>query len=254
MCVIVIKPAGTDISAHNLSGMFEANSDGAGLAFISNNSIKVEKGFFSLKKLKKRLKQLTDVELVLHFRYATHGIINKAQTHPFVISKNTWTAKCKQATPQVHSVLFHNGIISDYGTKTYSDTLQFVTSTLAHVKTTQAKLNVLELTDCKYALLDKSGIYTVGKFEEFAGLQCSNLHWQYNYIYSVPNTSCDSQSVYADYYENLKTFEMQFTGRRHGSPTEHHHIEYIDAVDVDDAMEYLQDSYADIKHLTAAEM
>lgn len=179
MCVIVHKPAGEVISDFDLYDMWQANKDGAGLAFFrSDGAIVVHKGIMRLDDLCILMDKLTKVELVLHFRLATHGKTNRLQTHPFVITDTIGDAKGTQAVVWNKPVLFHNGIISGYGTENYSDTLEFTVKTLSQIPDLETQLDVLALVPGKYAVLGNGQVHLIGKFEKHGNLSVSNTYWK----------------------------------------------------------------------------
>ena len=109
MCIIIHKPAGVDVSS-SFKKFDTLNPDGAGVAWIEKNTVKMQKGFFNYKKIP----HLVDFEAVFHFRLATSGLINRENCHPFFISKNTY--------------VFHNGIFNHLNglDEKKSDTTLFV--------------------------------------------------------------------------------------------------------------------------------
>jgi hypothetical protein len=65
---------------------FLNNSDGAGIAWVDENALHIEKGYFEWKPLWKKLKSLEPFPVMLHCRLATHGSIKAANCHPFLLS------------------------------------------------------------------------------------------------------------------------------------------------------------------------
>src|SRR5574343_1845432 len=176
MCVIVHKPAGVNLTSDTLYQMWVENPDGAGIAYYNDeNKLTVEKGFMKLKRLKRALRELGDRDIVLHFRWATHGKVTPDMCHPFVIDTDLTRARGTDATER--QVLFHNGIIDGYGNKVISDTIDFVTRTLSHIPLTETRVDVLSLMKGRYCLLTEEMIWRVGDWEEYKGLFVSNLNW-----------------------------------------------------------------------------
>lgn len=174
MCVIVIKPKNIKIDYRDLSAMWHHNPDGAGLAYYDRGKIIVQKGFMKLNDLYMTLEKLDNKKVVLHLRYATHGMINKQQTHPFSIVDNVRGAK---SANDVQAALFHNGIVSQFGTNKISDTIDFVVRVMSGIPKVGTRLKVLRLIGSKWALLQNGKVYLVGEFENYQSLQCSNLNW-----------------------------------------------------------------------------
>lgn len=97
MCVIIHKPSDVDINEHVLKACWDENKDGAGIMYALNDELRIIKGLMKFKHLMSFYKKLKHLELLIHFRYATHGMINKEMTHPFKINDNL--------------AFMHNGII-----------------------------------------------------------------------------------------------------------------------------------------------
>lgn len=195
MCVIVFKPQGIKWNYLDLYDMWMANQDGAGFAYWSGQHIIVQKGFLKFSSLKKALRQTPDTGVVLHFRMATHGIVNSAQTHPFAVTDVVKDAKAWPRMKVSQSVLFHNGIIHGYGSKEISDTIDFVSSTLAAIPSTDTQIKVLKLIDGKFALMADGGIYLIGDFETHKGCKVSNMYWSY------PCSAIADDNIDMDWYK-----------------------------------------------------
>lgn len=179
MCVIVHKPAGVAISDFDLYDMWQSNKDGAGLAFFrADGATVIHKGIMNINDLCVLVDKLVHTELVLHFRLATHGKTNKAQTHPFIVTDNINDAKGTQAVVFGKPVLFHNGVISGYGNEDHSDTVDFVVKTLSKIPDLSTQLDVLALIQGKYAVLANGQIHLVGTFEKHGKLTVSNTYWK----------------------------------------------------------------------------
>lgn len=182
MCVIVLKPAGKELAEKDVAAMWARNSDGAGVAWFDDRGIMVRKGLMKLKHLEECLPALTDFNTTIHFRLATHGQRNAAQTHPFVVSPDVIEAKAGDAEGPFPAVLFHNGIITGFGDKDQSDTLRFVTEILAHIPEFESRKRLLEMIAGKFALLQNGVTYLTTGFEERDGITYSNTHWKpYHY-------------------------------------------------------------------------
>lgn len=114
MCIIAICETRhlTDVEIHNC---FLNNSDGAGLAFpVPSGKVHVEKGFMTedhLLSYYHAMKELPFFPHVVHFRIATSGDISREMTHPYKMSLLSELAVSEDTEC---SVLFHNGVISDW--------------------------------------------------------------------------------------------------------------------------------------------
>ena len=98
MCIIVAKEKGKQLPSKKiLETCFDNNHDGAGLMYVKNNQVVIDKGYMTFKDFYKRVKELkkefnsdlTDKAIVFHFRIGTSGENDKKTTHPFPISNNS---------------------------------------------------------------------------------------------------------------------------------------------------------------------
>lgn len=190
MCVIAYKPRSTTISKETLTDMWEHNPDGAGLAFYNEEqNIVIMKGFMELSDLWLAVQPLQKLELVIHLRWATHGLTTPAQTHPFVISEKERIAKGYNTADMVpEAVLFHNGVLTNFGDKRISDTLDFVLRVLGPMKRkrkSEALLetwkDLLKTVGSKYAIMYDGEIELVGHFQRHKGLEVSNNNFNFTY-------------------------------------------------------------------------
>jgi predicted glutamine amidotransferase len=190
MCIIVYKPNNTPMPDYGiLMNCFDSNPDGAGYMYQDNNSNKViiNKGFMSFDSFITAIENLsnnidiTALNLVMHFRYATQGSINSANCHPFPI-----TAKVKQlqqTTITVNTAIVHNGVIpfcSNYNSRSkLSDTQIFIRDYLSKMNNSTlfnpAVLALIEeSTGSKFAFMSYNRIELIGNFIEDRGIYYSN--------------------------------------------------------------------------------
>lgn len=214
MCIIVAKEKGKKLpSKEILETCFTNNSDGAGLMYVQNGKVVIDKGYMTFKSFYKRIKKLqkrfnsdlTDKAIVMHFRIGTSGVNDKATTHPFPISKNSEDLKKTYFRTDLGMV--HNGIISNYVYgKDLSDTQNFVKDFVSVLKELDNKFllnkRVIDLLDkeCKSKLCfldNKENIYYVGEFIEDTGIKYSNSTYKTSrYVYTYTAKDYD----YHDYY------------------------------------------------------
>lgn len=89
------------------------NPDGWGLMALVNGKVVVHKGGIPQEKNKKGkvtpevvadfmsvYKYYKDLEVALHFRYATHGQVDEANTHPYMVAEDVY--------------MMHNGVLSEF--------------------------------------------------------------------------------------------------------------------------------------------
>lgn len=103
MCIAIYQPTGKQLVKKTLKTCWDNNPDGAGYMYnTAKGQLVVEKGFMSFKEFwrsyRASLAKNKRSSFVLHFRIATHGMINPANTHPFKVTGNM--------------AFVHNGILS----------------------------------------------------------------------------------------------------------------------------------------------
>lgn len=188
MCIIAAKPAGVAMpSRDTIRTMWDGNRDGAGLMYLENGKVTIEKGFMTYKSFAKKLDQLekrldlTKTPVVMHFRITTHGGTKPENCHPFPITDSV--GALKKLTSRTDIGVAHNGIIHIIPRSGISDTMEYIASQLAPLKRAlprfyenkNAMLLVKNAIDSKMAFLTKEGkIYTVGDFIEDEGILYSN--------------------------------------------------------------------------------
>ena len=132
MCVAVIKPVGAELpTKKELQNCYNNNPHGAGYMYIDGDQLRIKNGFMDFVEFYESFvtENFSKNDLVfIHFRVATHGLVDKGNTHPFPITKSTTlmrTTDCKfDGFGMIHNGVFHyeqsvfkyfdpDGIISD---------------------------------------------------------------------------------------------------------------------------------------------
>lgn len=192
MCIIAAKATGIPMPSRNtIKAMWDGNSDGAGLMYVENGQVRIEKGFMKYKdftkvldRLEKRL-DLTATPVVLHFRITTHGGTKPENCHPFPITDNV--GALKKLTISTDLGVAHNGIIPITPRKGISDTMEYIASQLAPLKKAMprffenkwAMLLVKNAIESRMAFLTREGkLYTIGDFVEDEGVLYSNTSYR----------------------------------------------------------------------------
>lgn len=134
MCIIVAKNKGVELpTKKTLRQCFERNKDGAGIMYVKDNKVIIEKGLMTFQEFYQKLRSikrefggdLTNKAIVMHFRIGTHGENDKETTHPFPISSNFNDLRATYFETDIGMV--HNGIISAYNyDSVLSDTQTFI--------------------------------------------------------------------------------------------------------------------------------
>lgn len=112
MCVILASK-GKEIPKHYLENSFCNHPHGAGFSYAKDKKIYNEKGFFKFDEFYEAYQKTIGNPIICHFRWATSGLKNKENCHPFVVNEN------------LH--FCHNGVISYFTAriKDMSDTYAF---------------------------------------------------------------------------------------------------------------------------------
>ena len=154
MCLLIAQKKGVKVSNKKLGNAWNKNDDGVGYAFIKNGEIEINK-FMEFKPFKKQFN--SDVKMygnespfLIHFRYATHGITNELNVHPFKVNNNL--------------VFGHNGVIHSVDDdKKLSDTQVFNNIVLKNLEDGFLKNEGIRLLisnaigSSKLAFLDSTG-------------------------------------------------------------------------------------------------
>lgn len=230
MCIIVAKEKGQKLPSKDiLKTCFERNNDGAGLMYVQDNKVVIDKGYMTFKSFYKRIKKLqkrfnsdlTDKALVFHFRIGTSGENDKATTHPFPISSNS--EDLKKTYFKTDLGIVHNGIISGYVYGNLSDTQNFVKDFLEPLKELNKNFykngKILNIIDKelggKLAILDtKETITYIGSFETENGVKYSNSTYKTSgYTYSSDTFTTYNYPSYSgyDYYNDYNDYNTTDT-------------------------------------------
>jgi hypothetical protein len=186
MCVIIVKPSGEEMPDETtLWQCWQVNPDGAGYMYQHNDKVVVSKGYMHLGDLEIALKEISHIventTLVIHFRLATHGKVNRANTHPFPVS--TEDKELASLDIEAESALAHNGMLPNVwgkkALKKHSDSFMFC-KTISHLPQGQALYDMLELiaqaSHSRFVLLN-GDLHLFGNWKEHDGCIYSNLNF-----------------------------------------------------------------------------
>lgn len=120
MCLLITQPAEVKWSKDDVKDFFSRNKDGIGLMYAEDNTLHIKKILpNSAKDAIKFLNEHAGKDCAIHFRMATHGLIDTDNCHPYeVLSQDTG-----------HPMwMMHNGILStgNKANTSKSDTWHFV--------------------------------------------------------------------------------------------------------------------------------
>jgi len=201
MCVIVYKPKKADVTKKTLKQCWNDNPDSGGFMFAYNGKLNIVKGFVSFKKFYKRYRECVNKyrnsNFVIHFRIATHGLVDRANCHPFAVNKNVGFA--------------HNGILNCVNVSlksNKSDTKLFCENVLKKLPADflnkqeyQILLEGLAQNECsKFVFLTNEGVCHI--FNEVAGTW-KNGCWFSSGGYKTTNVKTICRIENEDWYECL---------------------------------------------------
>lgn len=183
MCILVVAKAGYNMpTKEELKAMRRANPHGMGFASktLSYKGMNFEAFYHTLMCVPK------GENVIIHFRYATHGSICIKNCHPFKRGK-MWFA--------------HNGIldIKPSGDMTDSETafknILYPAAKKYGIHSDELRYKVSQIIgSSKFAFLDQKGdISMFGHFERYHGYWCSNLGFTYH-------LSIYNDRYYKDFY------------------------------------------------------
>lgn len=193
MCIIAIKKSGIDLpKSEHLLNCESKNNDGVGVALLRNGtqSILIKKDFDNASVLIDWLHQnvTTDDTCIIHFRYATHGLKDKGNRHPFPITRDR--EKLRLIETEADMIMAHNGVISDYRHHdTFSDTQKFIMDILADEDINKSldskavrKLISNFIGNDRVVILNKDNtLYLFGEWINSEGILYSNTGYQFYY-------------------------------------------------------------------------
>lgn len=210
MCIIAVKPKDAKMfSDKEIKTMFYNNDDGAGFVYNKNGVVKMEKGFFKVDNLLKRLHSINfdGCDLIIHFRIGTSGKLDKNNCHPFKIKNNLYFA--------------HNGILSEYADakSDKSDTALFCDKVLKKIdsekifndKTIEFLIKEIIGGSNKLAFINSNGFHLVGNFIKDDGRYYSNnTYVESRYPFSYSTLPSYQGAWYDDYDDEMGKYYNQY--------------------------------------------
>lgn len=193
MCVIIIKQRGKQVTEKVLQKSSTINPDGLGIVWLDNFEVEYHKS-------KDYKILLTDRPYIAHFRYATIGKINKANTHPFVCGRNS------------DELLMMNGTIQGLGDKDNCDT-KVLAEMLGEFPRSEWK-SELEKYDCRFVTINTKTksfqIYNKDLYTNHNGVWFSKDNVIETNVVAVYGTL---KKGYGNYYGHLYTSTFKGSGK-----------------------------------------
>lgn len=188
MCIAILNTAGT-IKQKTFKHCWDNNPDGGGIAYPKDGKIKIIKEMKSYNEFYKQYKTVREenpkVNILIHFRIATHGKINETNCHPFLVNKSLG--------------FIHNGMIYGKGlsvSNEFSDTYLFNQTILKTLPQNFLKNEaILKLLE-EYIGYSKI-VFLDGK-NNWAILNEESGHWNGNNWFSNDSYKEKVKPVYSD--------------------------------------------------------
>jgi len=191
MCVIIHAERKGMLSDDTLRQCWDTNPHGAGFAWIDKDNVYFYKGCMTFRFFIKKFQELIPdkAEVIVHFRYATHGKIVPYLTHPFPLTQSERALMTKLDGKAEEPLLFHNGVLAIENEFYMSDTAKLALQ-LANRNDDEIK-TILEAESSgyyegqkfvgggsKFVLVYPTGeVLRFGNFIEKGGVWFSNLNW-----------------------------------------------------------------------------
>lgn len=187
MCIICVKPQGVEMpSLDIIKECWNGNSDGAGIAYWKTGTpnVIIDKGFMKLKALTSKLDEISlkrDDLAILHFRFATHGLVDRGNCHPFPLS--TRIEALRAIYGRFPSAIAHNGVFGNMAChNVMSDTMKFIRGIIGNpliannLDNSSIRTLISEYcgTSSKLAILRPGKMLLIGDFIKDEGLLYSN--------------------------------------------------------------------------------
>ena len=176
MCVIIVKKKGIELPSKDfLRSAARENPDGCGFATSSGEyfrSVNFER-FWS--EFSKRAKVEDDI--VIHFRWATHGSVKMRNCHPF-----------KGEVDGKALFFAHNGVLPIESKNDMTDSeIYFRETALPYLTIEHGFTDLTDEVfeeDCmgsKFAFVSEEGLHLFGHWEQYKGLLLSNRRFLHTY-------------------------------------------------------------------------
>lgn len=266
MCLLISNPLGKPIEKEQLQTAWSGNSHGGGFAYVKQNTLIIEKGFFVFEEFYEAYTKTMDCPSICHMRWATSGEKNKENCHPFVVSVDE--------NNEVNLAMAHNGVVHafSYKTKDMSDTFSFTKEILTPLAEDSKDLNWFKNPGLKYlienaigsgnklALIDNTGHIEIFNQDSGEWLNEEYKIWASNGSYHTPKQRVSSgysaagtgytQQAWggyeSDYWKNLDNTAQLETGistqNSNLNPVNIFEIEQEELDEIDDYLDELNNA------------
>jgi hypothetical protein len=129
MCLIISRPQGKTVTKDRLKWGFTNNPDGAGICYVDEGQLMIDKGIYTFDEWYEMYEALGDRDMIIHFRKASPGMeVTEDMCHPFGFDsgKHVETGEGDNVRPRYEFAVAHNGKLSWPDRKPKSDTACFV--------------------------------------------------------------------------------------------------------------------------------
>lgn len=188
MCIAILKTKNGIITDEALRNSFEANPDGAGIAYTVKGEVIIEKGIFKVNKFISKVRKaekVCDGNMLIHCRIGTSGGINKLNCHPFLVHDDL--------------AMIHNGVLDiqvPMNSK-INDTQIYINEYLKGFTTDDLIRNKNLQKLIEYSIGRNKFVFLSSK-NEYAIINESAGHWVDGVWYS--NTSYQTVQYYPNWY------------------------------------------------------
>ena len=180
MCVAIYKPADARLDPDDLWNCWMDNHDGMGVAIAMGKELITYKEMKDFPYFRDLLEKYEKHDMIVHFRIATHGVVDETNCHPFLISDTV--------------AMIHNGVLSGMDDDDFirSDTKVFAEDYLAPIMKdfpgileNQAFLSMITQIAGSWnriAFLTADGRYAIINEDDgewINGCWFSNTHWKW---------------------------------------------------------------------------
>lgn len=259
MCIIVAKRKGYSLPGkERLKRCWDKNPQGAGIAYYSDNHVKIEKGFMKWESLWSRLKELNkeinirDTAMIVHFRISTSGKVDQGNCHPFPLTSDK--SDMRKIQTECDIAVAHNGIIHDFNniSTIYNDTQIFIMKVLMplyrlnekHDFYKEEKIRYLirnSIDESRLVFIDSSNeLVTIGNWYEYRGVLYSNKGYKkQNYAYFSKKDLLAEDIYYIDGHIHSKKFYELFLSELEPLTDDVYSADGFDIWSINDSLNYL---------------